>query len=374
MNLRALVLCSDDKILRVLRRVLSDLEIEAENCASSEIAARRLSRQRFEAVVVDCEDEETAASVLKTVRRAPCNQHAVAVAVLDAGKPVKSAFAMGAHFVLYKPLTAERSKSSFRAVRALMKCERRRNARVPIELAVALEFAGGEGRQDTTTIDLSEGGMATRFARKSRRKDQFRVSFGLPGEPAQIECAGEMAWEDDAARAGIRFVEMKSEDRNRLRNWVTAHLPEMDGDDPPVVCKLTDLSPGGCYVETAAPFPVCTRLTLAISSSDRRLQAEGLVRVAHPEKGMGIEFVRGTAAQRESLEKLIEALISSKELPGLEVQPEGMEASTTNALAYEAGADPLLDLFHTRRQLTTEAFLGELRKQRAGESMTAVEA
>jgi DNA-binding response OmpR family regulator len=209
MNLRALVLCSDEKILRVLRRVLGDLEIDAENCANPDTATRRLTRQRFEAVIVDCEDEEAAITVLKTVRKAPCNQHAVAVAIIDANKAVKGAFAMGAHFVLYKPLAAERAKSSFRAVRAMMKCERRRNARVPIELAVALEFSGGEGRQKTTTIDLSEGGMATRFTRKSRKKEQLRVSFALPDNDTPIECNAEMAWEDDAARAGIRFVDME---------------------------------------------------------------------------------------------------------------------------------------------------------------------
>ncbi|HEX8814543.1 MAG TPA: PilZ domain-containing protein [Terriglobales bacterium] len=371
MSLRALVLCSDDKILRVLRRVLSDLEIDAELCANSDAAARRLTRQRFEAVVVDCEDEDTAATVLKTVRRAPCNVHAVAVAILDAGKAVKSGFAMGAHFVLYKPLTAERAKSSFRAVRALMKCERRRNARVPIELPVALEFAGSEGQQKATSIDLSEGGMATRFARRSRKKDQLRVSFALPGDPAQIECKAEMAWEDDGARAGIRFVDMQPEDRNRLRAWLAAHSPEIESDDPPVGCKLTDLSPGACYVEIGTPFPMRTRVTLAMPNGDRRLEVEGLVRVTHPEAGMGIEFARATDRQKENLERLIQALISSKEAPGLEVRPEGLEDAAANSSDYRMGTDPLLDLFHSRHQLTTEAFVGELRKQRAGQSMAA---
>jgi CheY-like chemotaxis protein len=374
MNLRALVLCSDEKILRVLRRVLSDLEIDAENCASPDTAARRLARHRFESVIVDCEDQEAAVTVLKTVRKAPCNQHAVAVAIIDAGKAVKGAFAMGAHFVLYKPLTAERAKSSFRAVRAMMKCERRRNARVPIELAVTLEFLGGEGRQKTTSIDLSEGGMATRFARKSRKKEQLRANFLLPDDHLPIDCAAEMAWEDDAARAGIRFVDMQPEDRVRLRGWLTAHLPEMEGDDPPAGCTLTDLSPGGCYVEIATPFPVRTRVRLAIASGERRLEAEGLVRVAHPEKGMGVEFGCSTAAQKANLEGWIQTLINHKGVPLLEVRPEGMEETSPDTSGYQPGADPLLDLFHSSHPLTIEAFLSELRKQRNGHAMAQVEA
>ena len=65
MTLKALVLCSDDKILRVLRRVLSDLEIGLEHCPDADSAIQRLTRQRFEALIVDCDDPSTAALVLE---------------------------------------------------------------------------------------------------------------------------------------------------------------------------------------------------------------------------------------------------------------------------------------------------------------------
>lgn len=366
MSLRALVLCSDDKILRVLRRVLSDLEIDAEHCTSADAAVRKLTRRRFEAVVVDCEQEDMAASVLKSVRSAPCNRHAVAVAMLDGTKAVKGAFALGAHFVLYKPITVERAKNSFRAARALMKCERRRNARVPIELPVTLSFGGKEGQQQTTTIDLSEGGMATRFARQSRKKDRLRVSFILPGNEQPIECDAEMAWEDDSARAGIRFVNLQGEERARIKAWLSRHLPDMESDDPPVACKLTDLSPGGCYVEIATPFPLRTRVTLAMRAGDLRVEVEGLVRVTHPEMGMGVEFVQATGPQRQNLELFIQTLISSKQVaPELEVQPDGVEDESALPASTTSGVgDPLVELFHRRHHLPAEAFLGELRQQR----------
>ena len=68
MTLKALVLCSDDKILRVLRarRVLSDLEIGLEHCPDAYSAIQRLTRQRFEALIVDCDEPSTAALVLKS--------------------------------------------------------------------------------------------------------------------------------------------------------------------------------------------------------------------------------------------------------------------------------------------------------------------
>src|SRR5580658_9127823 len=140
MNLQALLLCSDEKIVRVLRRTLGDLDIGVELCASSEIALRKLTRERFEAIIVDCAGPG-AAAVLRGARTAPCNKRAVAVAILDPEVGLRSAFDSGAHFTLYKPVSAERAKSSFRAARALMKKERRRNARIPVHVVVEMVSA-----------------------------------------------------------------------------------------------------------------------------------------------------------------------------------------------------------------------------------------
>jgi len=83
MDLRSLVLCSDEKIVRVLRRVLSDLEIGVEHCTHADAALQRLTRQRFEAVIVDCADEDAAVQVFQSVRTAPCNKRAIADAIVE---------------------------------------------------------------------------------------------------------------------------------------------------------------------------------------------------------------------------------------------------------------------------------------------------
>ena len=92
MSLQSLVFCPDEKIVRVLRRVLSDLEIAVERCSDADSAIRKLTRQRFEAVIVDCSDEDVASQVLKSARSAPCNKHAVAVAIVDGTTKLRSAF------------------------------------------------------------------------------------------------------------------------------------------------------------------------------------------------------------------------------------------------------------------------------------------
>ena len=138
MSLKSLLLCSDEKIVRVLRRVLGDLDIAVELCADADSALRKLTRQRFEAIIVDVIDDG-ASDVLRSARSAPCNKQAVAVAIVEPIIGLKAVFEIGAHFVLYKPVSSERAKSSFRAARALMKSERRRNARVAVQIPVGLQ-------------------------------------------------------------------------------------------------------------------------------------------------------------------------------------------------------------------------------------------
>jgi CheY-like chemotaxis protein len=378
MSLRSLVLCSDEKTTRVLRRVLGDLDIAVEQCTDSDAAIRKLTRQRFEAVIVDCNDEETAARVLASVRSAPCNKRSIAVAMIDSQRAVRSAFALGAHFVVYKPISAERARTSFRAAHALMKCERRRNVRVAMQIPVTLVSETGSGQKSAVTSDIGQGGMSVKLARRTRNSGPLRIQFTLPGTKHVVESAAEVAWEGGGRQAGIRFVDLSPEQRGQLRAWLSQHSSEIEQDDPPAACKLTDLSVGGCYVEMAAPFPPSTRVVLTLRVAKLESRVEGMVRVMHPESGMGVEFTRTTNQQREHLEQFIHALSASQDLhPELVVEPEGMDETDASGSAEQIADDiddPLLDLFRKNTDFNTESFRAELRKQRNSHPVSAAAA
>ena len=255
MSLQALVFCADEKVVRVLRRVLSELEIGLELCADAESAIHRLTRRRFEAVIVDCADQRTASRVLRSARSAPVNKRAVAVAIVGAKILLGDVRDLGAHFVLYQPLTPERAKTSFRAVRALMKRERRRNARITVETPVTIQVNDGAGQLRAVSSDIGEGGMAIQLAHRPKNLGSISLQFSLPGTQDNIECTGQVAWENPGRQVGLRFLDMAPAMRDRLNAWLASHGPEFEQDDPPAPCKLTDLSLGGCYVETASPFP-----------------------------------------------------------------------------------------------------------------------
>jgi len=364
MKLQSLILSTDEKILRILRRVLSDLDIDVTHVTEAEAAIHKLTRVRFEAVIVDCHREETAAHVLRSARAALCNKRAVAVAILDGVQAVRSAFDLGAHFVLYKPISMEKAKASFRAARALMKCERRGNIRIPVEIPITLGFSGGDNFK-TVSADFSVGGMAVQLTRKTNPPGPIKVKFTLPGTEHEVECKAEIAWQNAGKQAGVRFVEVNAEAQQQIKNWLARHSPEFEEDDPPVACKLTDLSLGGCYMELSVPFPLRSRVVLSMSAANSKLQVPGIVRVAHTDVGMGVEFTRNTDDQRKQVETFLQTLMQSgAAVPELLVKPEGLEpldAATPSETVLE---DPLLELFRTKASVSVEVFQEELRKQR----------
>ena len=364
MNLNALVLCSDEKIVRVLRRTLGDLEIAVELCATADTALRRLTRRRFEAIIVDCAGEGSP-EVLRSARNAPCNRQAVAVAIVDPVLGLKEAFDLGAHFVLYKPVSSERAKSSFRAARALMKSERRRNVRVAVHVPVVLRNLDGGPNVKVTTTDLSEGGMAVGLSNRRHPAGRWQIAFTLPGTDTLLELPAEFAWEGNSEQAGLRFLQVPPKATMELREWLKRHSADAEQDDPPIRCQLTDLSLGGCYLEIASPFPVSSRVMLSMRAAGVEVRAQGVVRVMHPDKGMGVEFAQSTPEHRVVVERFLAVLSENRSLlPEMLVEPEGLEFETRPAPASSETDDPLLQLFYGEH-LTPEAFHEALRKQRA---------
>jgi len=384
MALKTLLLCSDEKIVRVLRRTLGDLEIDVEMCPDADTVLRKLTRQRFEAIIVNFGDDGSS-EVLRCVRAAPCNKHAVAIAIVEPEVGLKSVFDRGAHFVLYKPVSSERAKSTFRAARALMKSERRRNARVAVQIPVELCSPSGRDMHVKTT-DVGEGGMAVALPKRHRPRGIWQITFTLPGTDAPLRFPAEFAWEGSKGQAGLRFVQPTVEATLRLREWLKQNSPDVEQDDPPILCRLTDLTLGGCYLEVSSPFPVRSRVTLSMKAAEVEIHVPGMVRVMHPDKGMGVEFAQ-TDEESAALEKFIEHLTASAiSQPEVLVQPDGMESEPAKGKSSSASAeaaqsatgktdgaknqcvrnqdDPLLQLFD-RESLAPEAFHEELRQHRA---------
>ena len=147
--------------------------------------------------------------------------------------------------------------------------------------------------------------------------------------------------------------------------------------------RLTDISAGACYLETAEPLPANIQVLLSIRASNEECLLEGVVRVSHPQTGMGIEFDRTFDRTTETdlntkVEGLIARLTSTREVPrifvGRKEDPKGNRRAVTNLpngaiendVPRDGAPDPLLELIRQGASLNMEQFQNDLRAQRLG--------
>ena len=375
MTFQSLLVCKDEQATDVLTSVLAGFGLGVQCCGYPD-ALCRLTEQKFDAVIVDYDDPHSAALVLQNAYQASAGHNPVTVALLGDKTKVRHVFGAGANFVLYKPVSQQQAEASLRAATALIKRERRRSFRVPVQLPVRLRVDNG-AEMEGILLDLSEDGLDVLAAQPLCPSAIITARFSLPDQDEDIDIRGEVAWANPNGESGVRYVDLAESLRETLRSWVAVNAAELLPEDPEPVseCKLTDLSLGGCYVETESPFPERSGIVLCLKAADMEVQAEGMVRVMHPEFGMGIEFASGTAEQREQVGNFIGFLTSRPGIvPRLLITPRALATHNNHHYSGSEGSedpDLLLDLLTRANALSQEEFLQELRQQRNSEEVAS---
>lgn len=121
MGYQALLFCPDEKTARTVTQVLSELDFTIEPCSEPFAAVKKLMAQHFDAVVVDCDNEQNATLLFKSARNSSSNQSSLAVAVVEGQAGVAKAFRIGANLVLTKPINVEQAKGTLRVARGLLR-------------------------------------------------------------------------------------------------------------------------------------------------------------------------------------------------------------------------------------------------------------
>lgn len=218
-QLSALVCSDDQRTVKVLQVLLGEMSIAMELSATRDEAAKCLVTRHFDGVFVDSAVPD-ASDLLRDVQESPGGQRAVPFAILESATSVKDAFALGAGFILYKPLSIEKTKASLRAAHGLMMRERRRHFRHTLEDVLATVSFSGAPETTAEILDLSEGGMALRLVEYMERRGELRARFQLPGHDEPIHIDGEITWADDHGRVGVHFTAVSEATRTRLDLWL----------------------------------------------------------------------------------------------------------------------------------------------------------
>src|SRR5258708_18561810 len=121
MSYKSLLFCPDEKTARVVTQVLAELEFTVELSNEPFAAVKKLTDEHFDALVVDCQNEQDAALLFKGARNSSLNHSSLSVAVVEGQAGVAKAFRIGANLVLTKPINTEQSKSTLRVARGLLR-------------------------------------------------------------------------------------------------------------------------------------------------------------------------------------------------------------------------------------------------------------
>jgi len=223
--LESLLLSRDAEVFRVLRPTLEKLSIEVEICQEAKKASEILISDKFDAVIVDCDDLPGGVEVLEGLRATPCNQNSVTFAIVNGKKTTtQEAFGMGVNFVLHKPLTVLNANRCFNAALNFMLRERRRYFRQVAKMPVKIIF--GEREWQATSTNISEGGIALLIHQALPKNAMPRLQFTLPGSRLSMDVETEIAWADLKGSVGLRFLNLPASSQELLEKWLNDQLEQ----------------------------------------------------------------------------------------------------------------------------------------------------
>ena len=225
MTLDSLLLSKDPEVLRVIRPTLEKLSIEVEICNEARAGAKILISDKFDAVIVDCDDLNGGLAVLQGLRTTPSNKNSVAFAILNGKRTTtQEAFGMGASFVLQKPISALNASRCFHAALNFMVKERRRYFRQPVKMLVKIVLEGKT--LNATSTNISEGGIALMMREGLPKGCAPRLNFSLPGKNVHLEVEAEVAWVDVKGLAGFRFRNVAKDSQEQLEQWLDQRMEQ----------------------------------------------------------------------------------------------------------------------------------------------------
>lgn len=230
-RLEGLLFSSDAQVLGVLNQVLSSFAIETEVCSEVRSALDAVTHRRLDTVVVDWEDINDPTRIIRAARKSSPNSNATIVALVNQGSETH-ALLVGANFMIHKPADAEHAGRCMRAAYGTMLQNRRRSARIPVDLPVEVTVAQ-QGAIAAKISDLSIGGLALQCGQPLQVNVDLLAHFSLPGNDRRIRVTGKVVNANGTGRAGIRFSYIPEEDLEVLENWLAGELAAVEKAEMP---------------------------------------------------------------------------------------------------------------------------------------------
>jgi hypothetical protein len=140
--------------------------------------------------------------------------------------------------------------------------------------------------------------------------ESIEVQPSIPprDEAVMAESEGEKHQErgrDAAAGARLRSEPGNRRGQTRYACRLGAEVYQR-GSSVKNYCHLSDLGPGGCYLEMPLAFPAGTEIEIIVRTHEMKLRLSGQVKSSHPGYGMGVLFRLNTNDDRQGVQQLID--------------------------------------------------------------------
>jgi len=214
-----------------MREVLHNFSMEAQVCRDLGSTLDAVTHRRLDAVIVDWDDGCDPTRIVRATRKSSPNSNATIVAVVNE-RTETHALLVGANFMIHKPANVDRATRCLRAAYGTMLQNRRRAARVPVDIPVEARVTE-VGNVAARITDLSIGGLALQCGQPLPINREVLTQFALPGTCDFVHVTGKIVNANPTGRAGIRFVYVSEEHLILLENWLATELSKLEKAEIP---------------------------------------------------------------------------------------------------------------------------------------------
>ena len=225
MRLRILAIDDEQDILKLFRSLVEPLGYEVELIQDSREAARRILRQKFDAIFLDAHMPHIDGFELaERIRSSPSNKR-VPIAMLtayDDAETMRKAFRAGVTMFLGKPFSAKKLRGLLRSMRGPMLQERRRYARLPVRITIQCTWGGKTF--EAASLNISEGGMLMEPSGGVAVGEGISLRFTVPKIQKAVKPRARNVRKEKPDRMAAQFQTCAPEDQDAIRAYIVAEI------------------------------------------------------------------------------------------------------------------------------------------------------
>jgi DNA-binding response OmpR family regulator len=223
MTLESMVVSRDFQEVSVLECILGGMQIGVDVQTEPEVAQRKLSRTKIDAIVVDYDLAGADALVrkLEPLRR---GDDAIPLVLMSGPLHHDQMQRNGADFFFEKPVSVEQAVHTFAAARNLILRGRLRYHRQAVQTAVSI--SASKKRLDAELVNVSRGGIGVRSKVALRVGEALQLQFSLPGRDLVVQARATVAWQKPNGYVGMRFEEIPAASLEELQLWLAGRYFE----------------------------------------------------------------------------------------------------------------------------------------------------